>query len=64
MASSYMLHGVNKAVYIVRVSKLGRGHKTVVKREFLDYDQAMAFMDDMEAQYANTHIVEFDTKFG
>jgi hypothetical protein len=63
MASSYMLRGVNRAVYVVRVSNVGRGHKTVVKLEFLDYDQAMAFMDDMEAKYANTHVVEFDTKF-
>ena len=62
MASSYMI-GNRKATYIVKVSDTGRGRKTVIKREFTDYDAAMSCVDAMEAQYSGKYIVEFDTKF-
>jgi hypothetical protein len=63
MASSYML-STRSATYIVKVSKTGRGRKTVVKREFRDYDEAMEYLDRMEALYGPDHVVEFDTNFG
>jgi hypothetical protein len=62
MASSYML-GTRNTTYVVKVSKTGRGHKTVVRRDFRDYDEAMEFLDRIEAMYGPDHIVEFDTKF-
>ncbi len=62
MASSYML-GTRSATYIVKVSQLGRGRKTLVKKEFTDYDESQIFLGRMEELYKGTHIVEFDTKF-
>ena len=62
MASSYML-GNRTVIYIVKVSSTGRGRKTIVDRAFIDYDEAMCFMDQMEEKYRDQYIVEFDTKF-
>jgi hypothetical protein len=62
MASSYML-GNRVATYVVKVSSTERGRKTLIKKEFTDYDEAQIFLDRMEELYRDTHIVEFDTKF-
>lgn len=64
MASSYLIQNRKEATYIVKVSKIGRGHKIVSKKEFRDYEEAMAHMDRMEALHSTDHIVEFDTKWG
>jgi hypothetical protein len=55
--------GNRVATYIVKVSSTDRGHKTLVKREFTDYDEAQIFLDRMEELYRSTHIIEFNTKF-
>lgn len=49
--------------YIVRVLTIGRGRKLFVKQSFTNYDEAMEFMDKMEAMYSDSYMVEFDTKF-
>jgi hypothetical protein len=51
--------------YEVKVLEVIRGRKpkVVVRKEFHDYDKAMAFLDQAEIEYARTHTVEFNTKW-
>lgn len=53
----------SRAVHVIRVLRLDRRHPPVIEREFLDYDQALGFLDRMRELYAQDHLMEFDTTF-
>lgn len=62
MASSYMLTD-RVAGYEVKVSDVKRGRKIVERKSFKDYNEAMQYMDVVEAKYGTSYNIEFNTKW-